>query len=688
MADEADPENVPAVKNVDSRAVYRPVPRRVTRKLGSTDMGLGPSMPVLRYLLTITLSLLVSARAFGATAHRWVIVTSENPPDPVADNVDALQKELSDLTGRSIPIVTCSSVTEERWGQSNLILVGRYQHHARVRAILAERHPPNPLESESEFARSQGYLIAVEPHEKNSPRTILAVGWDTPGAVYAISHLRTHFRAKDSRLTLDVEKSPDSSAPFQKIYRPSFEERGVYYNLAWEDLGRLTPLHWNDDDWEYWIDKLVCAQLTHLYFFLWADDLYFPKSPETAGEEARVRHERLQRMIRHAHRRGLKVGYLFTPTQIPSGIFRANERLLKASVVYAEHGFPVVCSEVPDTLSLDGNHWDGAWDLMLDIYRRQIEWFHEVDGYQIWFYDPGGCFCGPDKYDCRGHQALRMMEQVDRFYTIARKANPRARFTVSMWPVWALEPIYQVRYRDAFLDLLSRYAAAYGKPDRIFAVTDTLTNADTTLGEARKRGFRTDGFIFPTNVETGCHLMVPMLEFLERSVQRGREYGVQAIHHMRIEEPTKFANTYFASRFYWNADQTSTEVLRQYAGWVANSNPESAERLHEALSLLDHFMCDGPALRDHAACGARIRELVESALRPLGPGKAREYEWLLTTGRAAAMIGRAIDFPEQREELAERFAALVRDSPTFSPSKTPLEKYVKWIAKGWKKENF
>ena len=135
-------------------------------------------MPALRCLLSLTLSLLVSAQAFGAIAHGWVIVTGESPPNPVADNANALQKELSDLTRQSIPIVACSSMTEEKLGQSNLILVGQYQHHAIARDILDARHRSNPLDSETESARSQGYLIAVDPNEKIPTKAILALGWD------------------------------------------------------------------------------------------------------------------------------------------------------------------------------------------------------------------------------------------------------------------------------------------------------------------------------------------------------------------------------------------------------------------------------------------------------------------------------------------------------------------------------
>jgi|GEM_PF-4800244 len=45
MADEADPGNVLAAKNVGFRAAYRPAPRRATRQLRSTEIQNTASIP-------------------------------------------------------------------------------------------------------------------------------------------------------------------------------------------------------------------------------------------------------------------------------------------------------------------------------------------------------------------------------------------------------------------------------------------------------------------------------------------------------------------------------------------------------------------------------------------------------------------------------------------------------------------
>lgn len=617
----------------------------------------------------------------------WMIVAGDNEPTPVMENVKRLQGELSLLTGQPIEVRSADSVTKDLRSKFHLILVGQYHRNGLARTTLDSRQLSDPWKTEPQFARQQGYVVIVEPGGETEGKSILAIGWDELGAVFAVSHLRTHFQASNRQLFLDCETSPNDSAFVQEIHRPSFEERGVYYNVTLNHPAGLTPASWDEQDWSYWLDQLVCAQLTHVYFFLWSDSLYYPKSPKTSGERNRLLSERLQEMIRLAHLRGLKVGYHFVPTHIPSDLFAANKDVLQAKVVYAENGFPIACSAVSERLRYEGHTWNGASDLMSDIYAGQIEQFREADTFQIWFYDPGGCFCGPEQHNCRNLQALRLMEQLDTFVAITRRLNPKSRLIVSLWPIWVLEPMYNVEYHDELLDMLKRYAQAYSEQGDLITVTDSVIGS-TYLPAAGERGLRLNAFVYPTNVETGCCIVVPMLETLKVAVDNARQFNAAAIHHMRIEERTKYANTFLASRFYWDADITPEQALRQYVHWIANTNHKSAEELQQALMLLDQFMCRGADKVKHATVGVRIRELIDSAITKLEPEKARELEWLTTTGRAVEIIGQAVNAPERNEELSQKFNQLIAESPSFSSCRVDMTRYVKWVTKGWNEEHF
>lgn len=637
---------------------------------------------MLRSIGIATVTLLISGLASCGAAADWVLVTESDAPEALSDNVVRLQADLASLTGKPVAVVDAASLTDGQRATANLIVVGRWASNPLAEQIAKTRGLKRPKIEGPDWARMQAYAVATVDDAENGGEVVFAMGEGVSGAVHAVSHLRTHFRSEKEELSLDGAVPGEGFQAFS----PSFEERAVYYNLAFDQLGEQTPLNWDDADWERWIDKIVCCQLTHVYFCLWSDYLCFPDSPETAGDDDRLRHERLQRMIRLAHRRGLKVGYLFAPTTVPQALFKANREELEASIVYTEHGFPVICSAADGEIEMNGRKWRGAWELMTEMYGRQLELLSEADLFQLWFYDPGGCLCGPEKHDCRGHQADRMMQQVEHFFAVAREANPECRFEVSLWPIWAIEADYEIEYRDEFLAKLERFAKS--QPGLPLRISDTVSGPGTTLIDASRLGIPSNAFVFPTNVESGCSLLTPMLAFLGDMVAEGREHGVQSIHHMRIEEPMKFANTFTAARLFWDVEMPPEETVREYAGWVANGDKAAADQIERALLRLDHFMSDGADQVDHAAVGAEIETLVGSALASLGDEQAGELEWLRTTARAVAVIGRAIDDPNQQEELSKEFAQLMHDSPTFSTSTTSLSKYIAWVSKGWSAEHF
>lgn len=620
----------------------------------------------------------------------WLIVSGEQMSVPEQNNLLKLQADLQTLLSADVPIVPATGVTAEMQSSHDLIVVGQYSGNSFLKSILDAHSITNPFAADPQFIKDQGYFIAVYPNEKSNGRKVwLGSGWGALGAVYATSHMRTHFQAEEGLLYLDVEKSPFSQVRLENYFRPDLEERAVYYNIAYGiSFGSLTPDNWTDQEWEYWIDRLICSQLTHLYFFLWGDsEVYFPPSRICNTDRNRILHERLRRMIGYAHQRGLKVVYMFSATLVPKDIFDTNRNLLKATIPYVTYGFPVLCQSVLDSFSFNGTTWNGAKDLMIDVYGNELEWFKEADEFHIWFYDPGGCFCGTNHYDCRGNQAERMMEQVNEFDTIILQKNPNAKISVSMWPVWVLEPEYQVYYRDRFLDQLK--TAFLPNMGRI-TVADSVEHSNTCLNEARPRGFRLNGFVFQTNVETGYPFLLPLLEYLKNCASLGASRGVKALHCMRIEEGSKFPNTFFASRFFWDKDTAESSPAQEYAQWVANSNRQAADLLRQALLLLETFTTDGSASQDLHAKGTQIRQAVESALNLLPAYKQNELEWLLTTAKAMEIFGQAVENISNstlQNTLRTQFANLMLNSPSFKSfapwASSKFGQIVGWLNSGW-----
>ena len=624
------------------------------------------------------------------TTQSLILVTGESTTTPEWENVIKLKNDLSAMVNGEVKLVPANELTADQKSSSDLIIVGKYASNSLLRTILDGQGSSAPFASDPGFVQEQGYLAAVCPNLFAPGKKVwLAAGWGELGTVYGVSHLRTHFQSTEGQLYLDVEGTPANTSEVQNLYRPDIPERAVYYNIAYGiSFGSLTPDNWTDSEWEQCVDRLVCSQLTHLYFFLWGDsEVYFQPSAVCNTDRNRILHERLQRMIQYAHRRGMKVTYLFSATIVPSDIFAANKNLIKATIVYVNHGFPVVCQSVPDTFSFGGFSWNGVKDFMVDIYENELEWFKEADEFQIWFYDPGGCFCGPDHYDCKGHQAERMMEQVTTFEEIILARNPSARIAVSLWPVWALESEYGVSYRNPFLDSLKSHFAS--QMERI-SVVDSVDHGDSALIQAKARGFRLNGFVFQTNVETGYPFLLPLLKYLKNEASIGASRGVSALYCMRIEEGSKFPNTYFASRFFWNRNSTENNIVREYAQWAANTHKQAADELFQALTLLDTFTTDGSSTQDLEAKGTQIRQHTETALALLPFAKQQELEWLLTTAKAMEILGKAAEHRNDtalQNELRTQFISLMVNSPSFnkfSPwASSKFSTFVQWLSSGW-----
>ncbi|NIA15299.1 MAG: hypothetical protein GWP08_14615 [Nitrospiraceae bacterium] len=633
----------------------------------------------------------------------WLIVSSGAESTPETASLAFLQSELGALTGAAVDIVAASALTPAQQQDNNLVLVGEYADHLLLQEILGGEGHSAPFSGDSDFVQEQGYVAGAFPGYYASSRTVyLAAGWDVLGSVYGISHLRTRLRSLENALYLDPEIGPGSALPYYEEFRPDFAERGVYYNIAYGiSFDGLTPDTWNESEWEFWIDRSVLAQLTHIDFYIWGNvELDFTKSAMNPARNQQLR-ERLQHMIDYAHQRGLKVTYYISPTQVPQDIFNANVGsvpFFRSTSEYADHGFPVICQAETATLSANGYSWNGSMDLMQDVYGSQIGHFSAADCFNLWFYDPGGCWCGTDRHNCKGLQPQRMMEQVQAFTGLALLANPQAKMTVSMWPVRLLEnPAYiGWAYGDAFLDLLKTYFQTGPGMDRV-SVFDTENTGGTTLTAARAKGFQLDAFMFPTNVETAYPFLIPMLPYLQAATDRAlNTLQAQSIRFMRIEEGSKYPMSYFISRFAWDQSLSRQDVVRQYAGWVANTNPVAAQELQEALELLDEFSYYGSGSQDLEAKGDQIRSLVESAVGRLDGSKQAELEFLLTTARVMALYGQAAEHPGDttlRQQLQTEYQQLLADSASFSgfaPYATlaRFQQHVDWLTTGWQNSSF
>lgn len=633
----------------------------------------------------------------------WMLVYGDTTTTTESTNFQLLRTKLQNILGVPPAVKAASAVTPSDKSNYDLILVGSTISNTLVDQLMTDRNLKATFSGESAFIQAQGYVVGVYPEiYARGRKVILAGGLQEMGAVYAISHLRVHLLAEGTLLYLDSEGSPYYDRDFiEEVYKPKLEERAEYMMLAAGfTTYPITANTWTQTQWQDHIDKLITARMTHLYFYLWGDlGLYYPKSPQSYNSTNLFIHQRLQEMIDYAHTRGLKVVFMFTPTLIPGDIFAANSTNIAADILYVRNGYPVVCQGVQQSFSFNGNTWSNVSALMVDAYTNEIDWFKKADGFMICYYDVGGCFCTVSSHPvahplyCRDNQAYRLVEQVAWLTPVIKAKNPNAKILVNTWAIWDFEQMYGA-YR---LDYFARLSTYFSTNTEYRSVTDVdnVIFTYTSIIEAKQKGFRTNGFVYDTNIETGYVFLTPMLAWLPSAIATGNSLKVNGDFNMRIEGLTKFGNTFFAAEWYWDPTLPADKIVEDYSMWITERNAVAGQKIKWALLYLDHFTNDGSAKVHHTVIGDYIADLVESTMPLLPSSKQNELEWLLTTTRCMRILGEGVDKqsdPTRTAQLKQEFQNVTAASPTFvnfsGYAQSKFDQYVDWLTQGWQNNHF
>jgi len=587
----------------------------------------------------------------------WYLVASGSPSEPERAALSLLQQRAAALRGTEFPVVP---VEERRQREGVPILMGTLATAPRLESTLAH-WGWNEKFTEVEGTRvEQSYVLGVSA----AGDEVVAGGVGPAGAAYALVDLAAHLIADEEGAALLLTGERDAEGRVGRVEIPAIAERGVYLNIG-APVDPITVHEWPRERWSAYLDQLLMARLNRLYFSLWMDsESYVPES-ESHHERNRVLHENLRWMIPEAQRRGMKVTFLFTPTLVPRDLWAARPEL-HAEIEYVDHGFPCVCPSRPE-----------SWPFMEAIFDYELEWFKAADGFQIWFYDPGGCMC----QSCREDLAGPLAKQVEVFTRLIRTKNPQAEIQVSLWPVWSWEAKLQRKYG---VDLLDRLREQFGTEHSQVDIVDSVEGNETFLIPAHARGFRTQAFLYATNVETAFLFLNPQLKYIRASTSRILEQGWTGGFCHRLEPGSKFPNTFFVATSLWQPALSEEELTREYALW-ATAHPGAAEKLAEALRRWDAWLFH-PAT---AAEGQAILQLIDEALALLPPARREGVAWLRDTARCLEILARGVEEQTARAtELREAMAA----SPLFQNFAERAEwefpHLVRWMKQGWERERF
>lgn len=440
------------------------------------------------------------------------------------------------------------------------------------------------------------------------------------GAAYGVAEVVTSTWSVDGRALLHLLTSGE-------VRRPLAPTRTMYFNVA-RNLSHpgITPDTWDTSEWEAVVDALVAARYSRIAFYLWADcELAYPGT--AAFAQNLLLHERLRHAMRYAREWGLEAAYWFAPMAVPQEL--AEQRADLRSPAPYPPGYPALCPSRP-----------GSLELAEHVYRGELEWFAEADAFQIWFYDPGGCFCT----QCRPHLAEVAFAQATHFAALIRRLAPHAQVEISAWPVWANEQQFGVDYREAFVAELHRFATESDGP---ITVLDTPAAPTNVLADAAAAGCGRAAFYLGTNVETGFPFLTPSLPLLGEIQSQAIAEKFDDVVPMRIERGTKWPQDDLLGALLWAPTSDVAGVVDRLSRHWADGD-RAGEALASALVAWDELLRLG-ALAVPTRLAPMFRDIPTTPTVALLAASARAIDALADMARGnsagTAALEAALDDP-------------------------------------------
>jgi len=507
------------------------------------------------------------------------------------------------------------------------------------------------------WQRDQCYAIVASPDA-----VTVAARTDT-GLAFGLAELEMGLRAAPARLELPARR---------RFTAPAIEERGEYLNVGY-DIAGITPHQWGSDRWRQYIDRLALARLNRLYLFLWGSDVTaWRESALSRSPPSRRLYREIPGAVRYARSRGISTTLMLSPTMVPRDVWKAHPEW-HADIDYVRAGFPVVCPNHP-----------GAWRALLGALDAHVRALRGVDAVQIWFYDPGGCWC--EARGCRAGQAASLARQAVAFARRFRAVNPRGRVEVNLWPIALWERTMGAAVRD---ELSRRLMDAWPEEYRRVTIVGTPEEGPTpTPLRERDLGFRTGLFLFATNPESGYAFLTPHLRYVPWAARVARDFRVNACFGHRLEVWSRAPATHWMADWLWDPDREPAEVVRAWADRQCG-DPGAGAELAEAITKLDALTDDG---LDPVVAEAMVAAL-ERAWSATPEVCRAGLTDLRATITAVGVLGRSARLTDSdARTLVEQFAEALRRSPTFAPlaedAAGTFARYRGLLMQGWRKRMF
>jgi hypothetical protein len=321
---------------------------------------------------------------------------------------------------------------------------------------------------------------------------------------------------------------------------------------------------------------------------------------------------------------------------------------------------------------------------MLANARSEFPWFAEADAIQIWFYDPGGCWC--EKNGCATTQPESIARQFKTFGDLFREYNPKAKLEYNYWPVWVWEDIKKFKYRD---DINARIKESFsGEIAAITAVGGDNGGISFPVRE-KALGFRAATFLFGTNPESGYSFLIPSLRWTPALIKEAKAADLNGAFGHRLEAWTRYPATFFMGESLWDPDSATRDAVQRWAAWQCARN-DLGEQLAGAIELLEKYTDDAPT----AELGNRMSQIIETLWPELPAAAQEDLEYFPAMFDCFRIIGGSLNTedPEQLAVFATQFTQALRQSPTFAPLEGQgaqlFTRYRELLKPGWRKAPF
>lgn len=514
------------------------------------------------------LGLLMGVLPWHAAAARFIDVkhmTILASPDIVIPEMEALahfNKAVARFTGAPLTIRSGSALDD-----TPALLVGN-------RGTLAPLFSLHgwAIDSDDADVLRQSYVVATLP---GTPSRIVAAGFgdgSTPrdflGLGYALGELLRRLDVVDGRWGFVI---PDEGL----LGTPETPNRTLYLMNSNNSAPGLSLEYWNDEELLDYVGFLVDARYSRVQLWQWASLYLYPGNNDVQRAENQRVHRTMRRFFEFARRRGLEVYHGLTPVHVPPSLLPDDPKYTGTGY-YGKSG---ACWSQPE-----------GRELARRMAQAEMEYFGPVDGYVVWFYDPGGCFCAA----CKPNQARNISEQLMLVADLAKGISPGAKFQAVLWPTWCWHqyqdqgiPFTQDEAEAMVSSFLDKALAQFGPRNLTILDSCEADNTNIYNGLVSPAKFQRSAFMYSVlgmASEHGYPFAPFKFGYLNEKMglarDRGCEDGNLFIQYAATNTPSVFT---FADTLYGPA-ATTEERIGAYVRRVAKGTAFApAMKLFQAL---------------------------------------------------------------------------------------------------------